>query len=530
MAASAAKARQTSAGRLSKPLARTLWTCCIAFAAVAAVFTYLDVQSVAGYQLLEEAGILIALTYGTTGAFIASRQPANKVSWFLLGWGLAAGLNALCTSYVAYGYTLHPTLPGLSLAAWLHGLLIAVMVPGAYLVFMIFPNGSLPSRRWRIAAGLVLAIVTGLVLIAVTAPRIFPNVLPSLSVPNPIGISGLPFAAGLTWAPALPFRLLGILVCLSAIPIRLRSSTGLERQQLKYVAYIALIMVIGFAIGLAASLSGVDKAHIVLPLTAQIGLAIGIPVAAALAILRYRLYDIDALINRTVAYGIVTAMLAAAFAVANVVLQRVLEGMTGGQSNVATGVLIAAAALAFAPLRARIRPIADRLLPPRALLTLLFIDIVGSTRMAAELGDERWHVVLSRFRATVRRELARFGGHEVDTTGDGFFATFQRPAAGLMGAWAIRSAVEELGLVIRTGLHVGECVIRGESLSGLAVHISARVMAAAGDGEILVSDAVREAVPAVNDRLADQGRHELKGVPGEWQLFALRSAPTTGPD
>jgi class 3 adenylate cyclase len=504
--------------------------CCIAFAAVAAVFTYLDVRLVPGYQLLEEAGILIALTYGTTGAFIASRQPANKVSWFLLGWGFAAGLNAVCTSYAAYGYTLHPSLPGLALAAWLHGLLIAVLVPGAYLVFMIFPNGSLRSPRWRIAAGVVLAIMTALVLIAVTAPRINPNVLPSLSVPNPIGIRGLPFVAGLTWAPALPFRLVGVLLCLSAIPIRLRSSTGLERQQLKYVAYIVLLMVIGFAIGLAGSLAGIDQAHIVLPLTAQIALAIGFPLAAAFAILRYRLYDIDALINRTVAYGIVTAVLAAAFGLANIVLQRVLESVTGGQSDVLTGGLIVVAALAFAPLRARIRPIADRLLPPRALLTLLFIDIVGSTRMAVELGDERWHAVLGQFRATVRRELARFGGHEVDTTGDGFFATFQRPAAGLMGAWAIRSAVEQHGLVIRTGLHVGECVIRGETVTGLAVHISARVMAAADDGEILVTDPVREAVPDVRDRLADHGLHELKGVPGEWQLFALRSAPTAGPE
>ena len=530
MTASSAKARPASEGRLSRVLVPTLWMCCIAFAAVAAVFTFLDVRLVPGYQLLEEAGIPIALTYGTTGAFIASRQPANKVSWFLLGWGFGAGLNAVCTSYVAYGYTLHATLPGLALAAWLHGLLIAVLVPGAYLVFMIFPNGSLPSRWWRITAGVVLAIVTALVLIAITAPRIYPNVLPSLSVPNPIGIRSLPFAAGLTWAPALPFRLLGILLCLSAIPIRLRHSTGLERQQLKNVAYDALLMLIGFAIGLAATLAGIDQAHIVLPLTAQIALGIGFPVAAALAILRYRLYDIDALINRTVAYGMVTAVLAGAFAVVNIVLQRLLQRVTGGQSDVLTGVLIVAAALVFAPLRARIRPIADRLLPPRALLTMLFIDIVGSTRIAAELGDERWHAVLGQFQATVRRELSRFGGHEAATTGDGFFATFQRPTTGVMGAWAIRSAVEERGLLIRTGLHVGECVIRGETLSGLAIHICARVMAAAGDGEILLTDAVREAVPALKDRLADHGRHELKGVPGEWQLFALRSAPTAGPE
>jgi class 3 adenylate cyclase len=222
-------------------------------------------------------------------------------------------------------------------------------------------------------------------------------------------------------------------------------------------------------------------------------------------------------------------VLAIAFGIANVVLQRVLEAVTGGRPDLLTVVLIGGAALAFAPLRARIRPIADRVLPARALLALLFTDIVGSTRMAVELGDERWHGVLGRYRATVRRELARFGGQEVDTAGDGFFATFQRPAAGLMGAWAIRSAVEKLGLQTRTGLHVGECVVRGEKLSGLAVHIAARVMAAAGDGEVLVTNAVREAVPAVDAHLADHGRHQLKGVPGEWQLFTLRSAPMAEP-
>jgi class 3 adenylate cyclase len=517
--------RPTSAGRPPKLLVSALWACCVAFAAVAGVFTYLDVRFVPGYQPLEEAGIPIALTYGTTGAFVASRRPANMVGWLLLGWGLAAGLNAVCTSYLAYGYALHPELPGLALAAWLHGCLIALLVPGAYVVFMIFPDGSLPSPRWRITLGVVIAIVIGLLIVAVTAPRIYPNVLPSLSVPNPTGIPGLPFAAGLTWQPALPFRLIGILVCLSAIPIRLMRSTGLERQQLKHLAYVALLMVIGFGVGLAGSLAGVDEAHIVLPLMVLTGLAIGVPVAAALAILRYRLYDIDVLINRTVVYGSATALLAAAFGISNLAFQRLLEAVTGQRSDLLTAILIGGAALAFAPLRSRIRPIVDRLLPARSLLTLLFMDIVGSTQMAVELGDERWRALLARYRATVRRQLARHSGHEVDTAGDGFFATFQRPAAGLMCAWAIRTDVEMLGLQTRTGLHVGECEMRGEKVSGVAVHIAARVMAAATDGEILVTDALQEAT-ATDARLEDRGRHRLKGVPGERQLFAVRSEPT----
>jgi class 3 adenylate cyclase len=125
----------------------------------------------------------------------------------------------------------------------------------------------------------------------------------------------------------------------------------------------------------------------------------------------------------------------------------------------------------------------------------------------------------------VRRELARYDGHEVDAAGDGFFATFDRPAAGLMCAWAIRAAADALDLRTRTGLHVGECEMRGEKVSGLAVHTAARVMAAANDGEILISSAVREAAPGIVPQVADRGRHELKGVPGEWQLLALETAP-----
>ena len=210
---------------------------------------------------------------------------------------------------------------------------------------------------------------------------------------------------------------------------------------------------------------------------------------------------------------------------ANVASQRILDALTGQRSELLTAVLIGGAVLAFAPLRSRVRPIVDRFLPARAVLTLFFTDIVGSTRLAVNLGDEGWRALLSRYRTSVRRELARFGGHEVDTAGDGFFATFSRPATGLRCAWAIRSAVEALGLRTRTGLHVGECEMRGEKVSGLAVHIGARVMAAAGDGEILISDAVRAVGSGLDAPLGDRGWHELKGVPGEWHLFVLEVEP-----
>jgi class 3 adenylate cyclase len=152
---------------------------------------------------------------------------------------------------------------------------------------------------------------------------------------------------------------------------------------------------------------------------------------------------------------------------------------------------------------------------------------VGSTKTVVELGDERWRALLGRYRAAVRQELARSGGHEVDTAGDGFFATFGRPASGLNCAWAIRAAVRRLSLDTRTGVHIGECEMRGEQVSGLAVHVAARVMAAAGDGEILISSALREAAAGLDVQLRDGGRHELRGVPGAWQLYALEAAPVS---
>jgi class 3 adenylate cyclase len=186
--------------------------------------------------------------------------------------------------------------------------------------------------------------------------------------------------------------------------------------------------------------------------------------------------------------------------------------------------------LAYGPLRRRVRLLVDRFLPSRALLTLLFTDIVRSTEHIVELGDEGWRILLGRYRAAVRHELARAHGHEVDTAGDSFFATFDRPNSGVRCAGAIRSGVEELGIQTRTGVHLGECEMRGEEVSGIHVHAAARVMAEAADGEILVSGAVRDAISPAEFSTIDRGFHELKGVPGEWNLYALEplSGDTSG--
>jgi pimeloyl-ACP methyl ester carboxylesterase len=158
----------------------------------------------------------------------------------------------------------------------------------------------------------------------------------------------------------------------------------------------------------------------------------------------------------------------------------------------------------------------------RVLATVLFTDIAGSTERAAELGDRRWRDILSSHHALVRRELGRVGGREVDTAGDGFFATFDGPARAIRCACAIQDAVaSSLGLPLRAGLHTGECEVMGDRVGGLAVHIGARVAAEAGAGEVLVSSTVKDLVAGSGIRFTDRGSRRLKGVPGEWRLFAV---------
>jgi class 3 adenylate cyclase len=161
--------------------------------------------------------------------------------------------------------------------------------------------------------------------------------------------------------------------------------------------------------------------------------------------------------------------------------------------------------------------------PDRVLATVLFTDIVGATERAASLGDRRWRDLLERHHAAVRRELARFRGREIDTAGDGFLAAFDGPARGVQCAQAISSAVRNTGLDVRAGLHTGECEVMGDKLGGLAVHIGARVAGLAGPGEVWVSSTVRDLVAGSGLRFADRGPHTLKGVPGEWRLFAVEA-------
>lgn len=158
----------------------------------------------------------------------------------------------------------------------------------------------------------------------------------------------------------------------------------------------------------------------------------------------------------------------------------------------------------------------------RVLATVLFTDIVGSTEKAATLGDRHWHDLLDRHHALVRHELVRFRGQEIDTTGDGFLATFDGPARAIRCAGAIADGVRALGIEVRAGLHTGECEVMGQKLGGISVHIGARVAALAKPGEVLVSSTVRDLVAGSGLSFQDRGVQPLKGVPGEWRLFAVQ--------
>jgi class 3 adenylate cyclase len=160
----------------------------------------------------------------------------------------------------------------------------------------------------------------------------------------------------------------------------------------------------------------------------------------------------------------------------------------------------------------------------RILATVAFTDIVGSTELAAELGDHRWRELLETHDSVARREIQNAHGHVVKTIGDGMLATFDGPARAIRAVRGIETSLAALGLPIRGGLHTGEIEVRDGDIGGIAVHIGSRVADLAGPGEVLVSSTVKDLVAGSGIEFEDRGAHELKGVPGEWQVYAVASA------
>ena len=470
---------------------------------------------------------LFALLCPVIGWIITRREPDNALGWVFLAVGFWQSLNMVSSGYSNLDFeAAHQHLPLGDIGSWLA---VWAWVPGFTLFttlgVILFPSGRLPSRRWwPVPALAALALLLQAVPTAVASWPYRGGQLEAASrAHGPANIHDPVLALAQTMQSIGQLVLLVAMVgAVAGLVARFRRAGNDERQQLKWFTYAALvdvaILVVWMTVGLNAPLAFVS------------GIVFGsaIPVAVGLAILRYRLYDIDLLVNRTALYGIVGGLLLIGFAVGDVVLQAAVARVTGGSSQLITTGLALGAGLAFAPLLRRIRPLVDRVLPGRARLTLLFTDIVGSTQAIVDLGDERWRGLLTRYLWTVRSELARYHGHEVNTAGDAFFATFGRPMAGLHCACAIRASVRQLGLQTRTGVHLGDVEMRGEQLSGLAVHTAARVMAEADPGEVLISESMREAIQVPEVQLRDRGRHELRGVPGEWQLYAVEVVAPAG--
>ena len=492
--------------------------------AAAIVLVVINRESIDDPDQANVIEIVLPIGFAILGGLVASRQPGNALGWLFLAVSLTSATPAITAQYTRLALITEPGIPFSPWIPWIGNFAETLVYPAglAAVLMLVIPNGRFLSPRWRVVAWACAAMTV--LLLAVTmldAELILGEGV--VSVPNPTAMS---------WMPAFSSTPIGVVAFLgglavlaiagSSVVIRLRRATGEERLQLRWVAYaVAASILLNLAVTLVGILFLPDAlGGVVGTLVTVMGFGVALPASFAVAILRYRLYDLDLLLNRTVLYGAVTVMLAAAFFGANLLAQRVVESWFGQRSDLVAAALGVAAGVAFGPMRRAIRPLIDRALPARSRLTLLFTDIVESTQAIVDLGDERWRDVLHRYRAMVRQLLSRHRGREVNTAGDAFFAVFDRPLNGVRCATAMRDGVKELGLRVRTGLHCDEVQMRGEQVTGLAVHAAARVMGFAGEDQVLISGdmalALDGAVP-----LRDAGRHELRGVPGEWQLFEV---------
>jgi hypothetical protein len=298
--------------------------------------------------------VVTVLSFSTIGAVIASRRPDNPIGWLFCAIGFVGGVRLVSTEYAAYSLVAEVGLPpGAEALAWITSWLWVPDV-GLYLFLaLLFPNGRLPSTRWRPFAGFIgVVVVTGTVAVALS-----PGPIRGLEpIENPLGWEGIPTVAVLT--EALLYAL--GLVAAASVLVRLRSSRGEERQQIKWFAYAGVLLatstVITYVLSEATSLRWLGW---VASLPAMIGMA-GIPVAVGIAILRYRLYEIDLLINRTLVYGALTAMLVLVYLGGIVVLQGLLRALTGQESQLAIVASTLAVAALFNPLRRRIQSFIDR--------------------------------------------------------------------------------------------------------------------------------------------------------------------------
>jgi class 3 adenylate cyclase len=508
-------------------LIRLAWGLCLLALALVAATATLAVLNIGSIDSLYDANaieIVVPIGWAILGALIAARQPRNAMGWLLLATALGIAISGVAIQYSRFTLVTAQAAPFSPWIPWFGTVCSTLVYPAGLgsLTMLFLPNGHLLSRRWRIVIWAGIAMTAGLIAIGVLDPELI-SVTGLPPIQSPTGIDALAgINAGAVGSIGFSLGLTIVAAAGACIVMRLRRAEGEQRLQLRWIAYaVAFAVTINIVYTVVALLFLPQETVIALsPIVVVVGFGLAIPAGMAVAILRYRLYDLDLLLNRTILYGAVSAILLVALGVANLAAQGAVEALFGQPSAVVTAALGIGAGLAFPPVRRWLRPMVDRALPARSRLTLLFTDIVGSTQAIVDLGDERWREVLALYRALVRRELAQHRGREVNTAGDGFFAVFDRPMRAVACAVAMRAGVKVLGLRVRTGLHYGEVEMRGEQVTGLAVHAAARVMAEAGADQLLLSEAMAQAL-GDSVPLREAGTHELRGVPGEWRLFEL---------
>jgi class 3 adenylate cyclase len=465
--------------------------------------------------------MLLPLMCAAVGAFIVAHRPQNVVGWLLAALGLWPALTSLASGYAAHAAFAAPgALPGGQWGLWLGTWAVWLEFWLLGLALILFPDG----RAWFARGQTALVLLAGLSALQIVAVALQPGPLVNsgpLGLANPAGVEAWRGAISFLLFFPLVFVLLGV-GALSVI-IGFARAHGAERLRFKWVMSAgALTVSCLFALLVAGPVFGWQHGVASFFGIAAMWSAALIPIAIGMAILRYRLYAIDVWIHRTVLYSLTTAMLGIAFLFLSTLSQRGLEAATGQRTELLSVGIALALAAGFPALRRRTKTVVDQLLPAREAFALLFTDIVGSTERLAERGDARWREDLADYRARVRRELKARGGDEVNTAGDSFFATFHSPRHALACAQAIARTEAALGLATRVGVHWGSCEMRGESPTGLDVHIAARVMAQAGPGQIMISEPLAEQVADAPVPLWDCGMHSLKGVPGEWRLYAVQ--------
>jgi class 3 adenylate cyclase len=499
------------------------WGLCFAAMGLLAATFVLLLVNIASIHNPDDANaveLVLSVSFAILGALVASRQPTNPFGWVFLSIALLTAFGGIAWQYTRYALITSPGAPFTAWIPWAGQLLSTGVYPAglATLAFLLTPTGHFLSRGWRWVAWIGLALTVLAVVVTAAEPSIAEWPLPS-----PTAMPAISQLAGGALPNVAYIASLGVLAIAGAsVVIRLRRAQGEERLQLRWIAAAAAfaIAINGLPVVFLFFFVSEQAANQVGSLMAVIGFGIALPAGFAIAMLRYRLYDLDLLLNRTILYGGVTVLLVGAFFVANVLAQRAVEGFFQARSDLVAAGLGVTAGLAFAPMRHAIRPLVDRALPARSRLTLLFTDIVESTQAIVDLGDERWRELLDRYRALMRQDLSRHRGREVNTAGDAFFAVFDRPMNAVRCAIAMRESVATLGLRVRTGLHCGEVEMRGEQVTGLAVHAAARVMGLAGQDQVFISADLAEQLDGALP-LRDAGRHELRGVPGTWQLYEV---------